>query len=94
LEDVESGDRGEQIMKKLERLAKREISDLFPAPSVVEIACECGRSGCAEVIALPSCVYEQSKREPRGSLLVPGHELPGIGRALSRCDSFVVVAKE
>jgi hypothetical protein len=94
LENVESGDRGEQMMKKLERLAKREIGDRFLAPSVVEIACECGRSGCAEVIALPSCVYEQAKREPQRSLLVPGHELPGIGCALSRYDSFVVVAKE
>jgi hypothetical protein len=60
--------------------------------SVVEIACECGRSGCAEVIALPWCVYEQAQREPRRLLLAPGHELPGIRRALSRYDSFVVVS--
>lgn len=61
--------------------------------SVVEIACECGRSGCAEVIALPTCVYEQAQRERR-LLLAPGHELPGIRRALNRFDSFVVVSKE
>lgn len=79
-------------MKKLERPAEREIGDPLRAYSVVEIACECGRSGCAEVIALPRSVYEQAKREPRRSLLVPGHELPG-GRALSRYDRFVVVAK-
>jgi hypothetical protein len=69
--------------------------DPFPGvDSVVEIACECGRSGCAEVIALPRCVYEQAQREPRRLLLAPGHELPGIRRALSRYDSFVVVSKE
>lgn len=62
--------------------------------SVVEISCECGRSGCAEVIALPRCVYEKALGEPRRFLLAPGHELPGIGRALSRYDSFVVVSKE
>jgi hypothetical protein len=62
--------------------------------SIVEIACECGRSGCAEVIALPSCVYEWAQRAPRQVLLVPGHQLPGIRRALSRYDSFVVVSKE
>jgi hypothetical protein len=82
------------MVKKLERPAKREIGDPSRAYSVVEIACECGRSGCAEVIAVPWSVYEQAKREPRRSLLVPGHELPGIGHALSRYDSFVVVAKE
>jgi hypothetical protein len=74
---------------------KREIDDeLAGARSVLQIPCECGRSACAEVIALQWSVYEQAKREPRRSLLVPGHELPRIGRALSRCDSFVVVANE
>jgi hypothetical protein len=80
---------------RLERLTKREIDDeLAGARSVLQIPCECGRSACAEVIALQWSVYEQAKREPRRSLLVPGHELPRIGRALSRCDSFVVVANE
>jgi hypothetical protein len=81
------------MVKKLKRPTKREISGPLGAYSVVEIDCECGRSGCSEVIALPWSFYEQAKREPRRFLLVPGHELPGIGRALSRCDSFVVVAK-
>jgi hypothetical protein len=81
------------MVKKLERLAKREIGDPLRAYSVVEVACECGRSACAEVIALPWCVYEQAQRERR-LLLAPGHELPAIRRALSRYDSFVVVAKE
>lgn len=62
--------------------------------SVVEIACECGRSACAEVIAVPSGVYEHARREPRRRLLAPGHELPGIRRALSRYDSFVVVSND
>lgn len=80
---------------QLERPAKDEVDDRFPgAGAVLEVACECGRSGCAEVIALPWSVYEQAKQEPRRFLLVPGHELPGIGYALSRYDSFVVVAKE
>jgi len=61
--------------------------------SVVEIACECGRSACAEVIALPWCVYEEAQKEPRRLLLAPGHELPGAS-ALVRCDSFVVVSSE
>lgn len=80
---------------QLERPAMRKVDDRFSgAGSVLQVACECGRSACGEVIALPWSVYEQAKREPRRSLLVPGHELPGIGRALSRYDSFVVVAKE
>lgn len=67
----------------------------FAGPgSVVEIACQCGRSACAEVIALPQCVYEHAQDEPRRLLLAPGHELPGIRRALSRFDSFVVVPEE
>jgi len=78
-----------------ERSAKREVDDRFVgADAVLQVACECGRSACAEVIALPLSVYEQAQREPRRFLLAPGHELPGIGRALSRYDSVVVVAKE
>ena len=47
---------------QLERLAKREGDDRFAGVgSVLEIACQCGRSGCAEVIALPWCVYEQAQ---------------------------------
>jgi hypothetical protein len=70
-------------------------SDRFAGPgSVVEIACECGRSGCGEVMALPRCVYEQAQRAPRQLLLAPGHHLPGIRRRLSRYDSFVVVSRE
>ena len=80
---------------QLEGLAKREGDDQFAeVGSVLEIACECGRSGCGEVIALPWWVYEQAQREPRRLLLVPGHELPAIRSAQSRYDSFVVVAKE
>ena len=62
--------------------------------SAFEIACECGRSGCADVIALPRSVYEQARREPRRLVLVPGHELPKTRHVLSRYDGFVVVAKE
>ena len=61
--------------------------------SVVEIACECGRSGCAEVITLPRCVYDEALREPRQLLLAPGHELPAF-RPLIRYDSFVVVSSD
>jgi hypothetical protein len=75
-----------------ERLPNREGEDQAGLGAVLEIACECGRSGCAEVIALPWCVYKQVQREPRQLLLAPGHELPDIGCALSRYDSFVVAA--
>ena len=71
----------------------REGEQFAGAGSVVEVACECGRSGCGEVIALPRCVYEQAQKEPRRLLLAPGHQLPRIGRALSRYDSFVVASK-
>ena len=72
----------------------REGDQSADVGSVVEIACECGRSGCAEVITLPRCVYEEAQREPRRLLLAPGHELPGIRCALSRYDSFVVVSNQ
>ena len=72
----------------------RESDQFASVGSVVEIACECGRSGCGEVIALPLCVYEQTRREPRRSVLAPGHELPRIRAAMSRYDSFVVVPDE
>jgi hypothetical protein len=92
---------------QVERLAKREalfrvtneeivrVNDQFAGDSsALEIACECGRSGCAEVIALPRSVYEQTRREPRRFLLMPGHQLPEIERVVSRYDGFVTVEKE
>ena len=72
----------------------RENNRFAGLRSVVEIACECGRSGCGEVIALPWCVYEQAQKAPRQLVLAPGHHLPGIRRQLSRYDSFVVVSRE
>ena len=78
---------------RAERPAKREVDGRLPWPgSVVEVACECGRSACAEVITLPWSVYEQAKMERR-SVFVPGHELAGVGGALRRYDSFVLVGK-
>ena len=71
----------------------REGDQSADVGSVVEIACECGRSGCAEVITLPRCVYEEAQREPRRLLRAPGHELPGFS-PLIRCDGFVVVPSE
>jgi hypothetical protein len=67
----------------------QELDDLLGA--TVEIACDCGRSGCGEVIAMPRSLYERAQRQRR-SLLVPGHELPGT--KLGRYDAFVVVVEE
>ena len=46
---------------------RREGDDQFAeVGAVLEIACECGRSGCVEVIALPLCVVSQGRQlEPR-----------------------------
>ena len=71
----------------------REGDEFAGVGSVVEIACQCGRSGCAEVITLPRCVYEEAQKEPRRLLLAPGHQVPGVS-PLIRCDSFVVVSSE
>ena len=78
------------VNAQLERLPTRNGDE----SAVLEIACECGRSGCGEVIALPLCIYEEAHREPQRLLLAPGHELPDVGSALSRYDSFVVAAKK
>jgi hypothetical protein len=69
--------------------ARPKVDDVLTA--AIEIACDCGRSGCGEVIALPWNVYDHAKRE-RWSLLVPGHEVPRI--KLGHYDAFVVVADE
>jgi hypothetical protein len=79
-------DREEQNMREGDRFTS--------VGSAVEIACQCGRSACAEVIALPWCVYEEAQREPQRLLLAPGHELPGFRRVRIRYDSFVVVSSE
>jgi hypothetical protein len=80
---------------QLGRLPRGEAENQFAgAGAVLEVACECGRSGCGEVIALPLCVYRQAHSEPQRLVLAPGHELPDVGSAVSRYDSFVVAAKK
>ena len=69
--------------------ASQQSDDVLGA--TVEIACDCGRSGCSEVIAVPRSLYKRAQRQRR-SLLVPGHELPRI--KLGRYDAFVVAVEE
>jgi hypothetical protein len=60
----------------------------------LEIICECGRNGCAELISVPRGEYEQARAQPRRFLLVPGHELLEIERVVGRYDGVVVVEKQ
>jgi hypothetical protein len=50
------------------------------------VACECGRSGCAEVIALPWCVYRQapSPDKQQASRLSRGRRLGAMARRATR----------
>jgi hypothetical protein len=62
--------------------------------SLLEVVCECGRGGCAELITVSESVYEQARSTPRRFVLVAGHELLEIERVVNRYDGFVVVEKE
>ena len=58
-----------------------------------EVLCECASKECVELIPLTYDEYEQVRRIPTHFLVVPGHELPEIERAVERTDRYVVVEK-
>ena len=78
-----------------ERMA--EAADQFAGredeSTAIEFVCECGRTGCAEKMAMTLAEYEHVRSEPTYFAVVPGHELPEIERVVERHANYLVVEK-
>ena len=55
--------------------------------------CECSQDTCAERVQVALSVYEAVRADPRGFILLPGHENQ-VERVVERVDGFLIVEKE
>ena len=55
-----------------------------------EFLCECANGVCAERLRLTLQQYEDIRSDPRGFLMAPGHERPGV-RIVARTEAYEVV---
>ena len=91
-------DRGTQVgvNEALFREVNERIDDLQGAigrPETFEIVCECGDASCVERFRITAPEYDALRRDVHRFAVVPGHEVPGIERAVERHASYVVVEK-
>jgi hypothetical protein len=59
----------------------------------VDFTCECGRTDCAEPIAMTLAEYEAIRAEPTHFAVVPAHEQPEIEVVVQRRPTYFVVEK-
>lgn len=55
--------------------------------------CECGDSGCEDIIQVDLSKYEEVRRDPCLFLLRPGHEALDVEDVVEREDRYLVVRK-
>ena len=59
----------------------------------LQIICECGRSGCGELVAITDEEYEELRSDPTHFAISKDHLMPDIDRIVGENDRFVTVAK-
>jgi hypothetical protein len=61
--------------------------------AVPGFVCECGNSGCADIIQVELSVYEQVRRDPCLFLVHPGHEVSDVEDVVRGESGYLVVRK-
>jgi hypothetical protein len=59
----------------------------------VGFRCECARLGCNMLLHLTLAEYEHVRSDPRRFVVVAGHELPAVERAVAARAGYVIVEK-
>jgi hypothetical protein len=57
------------------------------------IVCECGRSECDRVIAIPLAEYESVRAGPRQFAVARDHVMADVEQVVTETDRYAVVAK-
>ncbi|HET7572003.1 MAG TPA: hypothetical protein VFJ77_04960 [Gaiellaceae bacterium] len=71
-----------------------ELSDRFGASEQpLRVVCECGNSGCRELLQITAAEYEALRAHGRRFVVVPGHEIAGAERVVAANERFAVVEK-
>ena len=59
----------------------------------MSFVCECGDTGCAEVVNLTRSEYERVRAHGARFAIVAGHDMPDVERVVERNERFSVVEK-
>jgi hypothetical protein len=89
---MEKNARNQVLFREVnERIA--ELSGDRGESSVGLFICECGSEACAEALEITAAEYERVRTDGARSVVLPGHELPGVERVIEGTGRFVVVEK-
>jgi 5-bromo-4-chloroindolyl phosphate hydrolysis protein len=59
----------------------------------LQIICECGRTGCGELLAITDEEYQELRSDPIHFAISRGHLIPEVDQVVRENDRFVTVAK-
>jgi hypothetical protein len=59
----------------------------------MEIMCECGDMGCAQMISIPLADYERVRSDATLFVVVTGHGTPNLERVVEQREGYDVVRK-
>jgi hypothetical protein len=88
--------RNEALFREVnERIAELgESARAWSPGDTVEIFCECGaEDGCGARITVPVGVYDGVRQQDDRFLVLAGHEVPELERAVQWTDEYVIVDK-
>lgn len=61
---------------------------------LIEVFCECGRSGCVERIELTRAEYERVRSDPTQFVIAPGHETTLVEQLVEQTTRYTIVQNE
>ena len=70
-----------------------DVSDT-DSDRLIEVFCECGRSGCKERIQLTRSEYERVRADPTQFVIAPGHEPTLVEQLIEQTARYTIVQNE
>jgi hypothetical protein len=90
-ERLERQARNEAMFRAVNREIESEASQL--GEQDLEVLCECGRSGCSDLISITAAVYDEVHNERDRFLVTPGHDDPQLENVVKRTEEWLIVDK-
>jgi hypothetical protein len=84
--------RNEAVSREINEGLEQAHAD-EPPDRYMRMYCECGQSGCENMIAITASEYERVRSDPVRFVIVREHLISDIERVVEETDRFVVIAK-
>ena len=86
--------RNEAAVRATNETLERGISGIpLEAGELVAFVCECGNTGCRQLVKVGLDLYERVRRDSRHFLILPGHEMGDAEDVIELGDAYAVVRK-